>query len=207
MNPSPKKPKGFTLVELLVVIAIIAFLVAALVTAVGYVKRRAKVAKTTGLLQNIKQALTAYMADTNGVPPSAKYSNDSALDSEFFGQSGTTAPPNNIALVDSLCLSAEDGGEKNGPYLNLKGYVEAVEGKKLPSGSQVKANGGQPVVIDAWRNPLFYRSKWYYNGSTYVKHGSMKKEYEIKSMGPDGKTGDSSNDSQGYTRDDILESN
>lgn len=177
------KKKGFTLVELLVVIAIIAVLASILIVTVGYVKKRAKVAQTSSLIKSIEQAMASYSGDTTGIFPPGQDNFNSTAQNGFTG---------NNALVLGLCTPAEDGGEKNGPYLNLKGFGEYWSSQKggpkkaLPSDAQIVDKGGSVEVIDSFKFSIRYRSQWYLDGSgKLVKDGTMVKDYDIMSVGPD----------------------
>ena len=176
------KNKGFTLVELLVVIAIIAVLASILIVTVGYVKKRAQVAKTASLIKSIEQAMASYSGDTTGVFPPGQDDFSKADQSGFTG---------NQALVLGLCTPVEDGGEKNGPYLNLKGFSEFRATQKgtntpLPADAQISNKGGKAEVLDAFKYSLRYRSQWYLDGAgKLVKDGNMIKDYDIMSLGPD----------------------
>jgi prepilin-type N-terminal cleavage/methylation domain-containing protein len=61
-----RKSAGFTLIELLVVIAIIGILAALLFPVLSGAKEKANMAKCTGNLRNIGQAIVLYASDYSG---------------------------------------------------------------------------------------------------------------------------------------------
>lgn len=64
---------GFTLVELLVVVAIIAILASIIAVALPRALERAKLARMTGAMNDLRTQLTQYYADSSSFPPAYGY--------------------------------------------------------------------------------------------------------------------------------------
>lgn len=67
MLKPPKKPQGFTIVELLIVIVVIAILAAITIVAYNGIQARARDARRSSDIAQIKKALLAYDATYGGV--------------------------------------------------------------------------------------------------------------------------------------------
>ena len=103
--PSPKPPRGFTLVELLVVIGIIALLISILMPALSAAKERANRIKCAANLRTIGQGLMLYANDNKGAYPRTNSTNTAgytcftgAAATDPFGPGGPTANDVTAAL-------------------------------------------------------------------------------------------------------------
>lgn len=81
---SKARRRGFTLVELLVVIAIIAILASLVAVALPRALERAKIARMTGAMNQIRTSLTQYYTQNNSYPPAYGYRNFGTREIEPF---------------------------------------------------------------------------------------------------------------------------
>ncbi len=92
--------KGFTLIELLVVIAIIGVLSTIIISSIGNISDRAKIAKTVAEIRQMETDIILYNLDTNTYPhcvfPFCNSTNDPFINSN--GVPGWNGPYGNIPL-------------------------------------------------------------------------------------------------------------
>ena len=147
MTPFRTRP-GFTLIELLVVIAIIATLMGLLIPSIGFVKDRAKKAKTRTFLAQIEAALSNYK-NVNGIyPESEGGSPDPAKQ-----MSATDYATNADWLYEALeSVDRENfrAGDLKDPYGHLIHYRPA---KTLPftPGAAAEIDSDKPPGADSYQ--------------------------------------------------------
>jgi len=139
---------GFTLVELLTVIAIIAVLAGMLMPALSKAMQKAYEGKARSAISSLELAISMYETDM-GVYPASTTGTDNANLIEWLR--GTTATVTNTVGW-------------RGPYMEFR--------------QKDLSTGANPVFIDPWDTPYYYRCP----GQTNIH------SYDIYSYGADGKS-------------------
>jgi len=172
---------GFTLIELLIVIMIIAILAGLIVSAVGFAKRRAAIAKATSMVKTLSQALDLYKSDHGYLPGRDAPSDPLEPDSNVISEVVRAVRPQYAKI------SEKDLG--------------VIEMEDEPPRPATKEEIDDPdvdlVIIDPWGASRENDSKekkedWMHN----------KDFMDIYSIGPNGKD-DTANMVQGKDNDDI----
>ena len=118
-DPARKdRSSGFTLIELLIVVAIIGTLAALITGGVSRVRKKAMEAEAINDVNTVfGQALAAYDSDMNRYPGW-----DTEVPNEDFLEELNDIPK----VIKALAYSKEEGGGRNGPYVELKDSKMAV---------------------------------------------------------------------------------
>jgi len=169
--------RAFTLIELLAVIAIIALLSAITFGIVKGVNERAAIGQAKAELSVLAQALESYKRQYGDYP---QVGTSSALEStaSATGQSGKFFNSLFGKLGPTLTVVAIDG----------KSFIEAAK-FSLSSSTALPTSGNKTAVANAFIDP------W---GRFYVyAYVSGWSTYRLLSVGPDGKVGDTFNNTTG----------
>lgn len=168
--------RGFTLVELLIVIAIIGVLATLALKAISAVRESTDVAMTVTEINSLKAAVEQYNQDEGEYP--AQRLKASPYDNQFpqlfnaiFGERRPRGP-----------------GGRNSPYMELNQdkvvvYEEDIEDYRPAKRSEIHDPKIDKYMLDAWGNPIIYRSN---KGRAYEDYMRNRYRFDIYSTGPDG---------------------
>jgi len=157
--------------EVLVVIAIIAVLATMTVGGLGFYKRKAAENRTQVFVASVSQALSDYHSDSGVYPED--------------GADGSDA--SSAILYEVLFGDADaDGESDDGATI----YLDTLNPSSTGPAKNVDLDGGDYVLIDGWKNPLYYRAP-----------GEQNPDFDLWSAGFDGETSDGNTGDE--TRDDI----
>lgn len=172
MKKKSLSQRGFTIIEMLVVIFIICILASILLPGLSTAQKKAKIARTQGIIDSITIALKQYRTDFEAYPPANVVPGASGVSSAecvYYFTSATFIAGTN---TNSILVSA-------GPYMEYR-----QKDKKLVSGHTADLKGDGATggyenlyeVLDPWGNALIYAQPGTNNTSSFDLH----------SKGPDG---------------------
>ncbi|HAT68707.1 MAG: hypothetical protein A2481_00180 [Candidatus Yonathbacteria bacterium RIFOXYC2_FULL_47_9] len=172
-----KIARGFTLIELLVVIAIIGVLASVILASLNTARAKAKTAKATSELRNLRNAIASLEDDTgkwpNGCPVSQVATGSGNEVSFASAQAGIISQP--TAGGSGSCVwTAAEVARWRGPYM--------------------------PTAVDPWGNPYWFDSDYYPRQD--CGDPSAAAIIAVESHGPNGTGGAQSGGS--YDCDDIY---
>jgi prepilin-type N-terminal cleavage/methylation domain-containing protein len=146
--------EGFTLIELMVVIVIIAILMSIAIAVVQGIVSRARTTRTEGLVRMLSEACNLYKQDFDQYPPGQ----DSVALHQALGSP-------RIVILSRM----QEGNitSRKGPYIEFRAGM-------LEKGAPSLQPPPPSAIVDAWDNPIHYRSKGQHN----------KKGVDIWSEGP-----------------------
>ena len=183
----PDRPQGFSLIELMVVIGIIAVLIAIIVPAVGYGRRKAKEAAIKQAMQGIVLGLGTYHNDFNMYPPSSGGGNlgGNILAMAMLGyrdwdagNAGDGAGPSNPQGTEpqyGFRLNKSGRGKVYGPYAPVKLFDE-VSTSKTYRYMREKSEEGAGAI-------LYYRANT--SGSPTTLFGDASAVFNMDDNQPD----------------------
>lgn len=174
MNSNNKK--GFTLVELLVVIAIIGVLASIILSSLNTARDKAKVAKATSDLRNLRTAIASLEADTG------KWPNGCPVSQVASGSNNEVS----FASANAGIIAAPTAGGTN-PCIWTASEVAAWRGPYMPS------------ATDAWGKPYWFDSDYY-----PLKDCSNPSATAIVAVVSGGKNGSNGAQTGTYDCDDIY---
>jgi prepilin-type N-terminal cleavage/methylation domain-containing protein len=178
---------AFTLIELMTVITIIVVLAGLVIGGVGYVQDRQLTARAKIQIDLLSKALEEYKLDNGTYPPTENKS--SATGSKGTGTSSI--------LFQALYWDGYSNDTKI--YLPELNHENSKQG--WTSGT---LNANTPI-IDPWGNEYCYRTA--VNSSGGENSGTQNPDFDLWSMGKDGKTAASTSETSGASgkvnKDDI----
>lgn len=172
--------KAFTLIELLVVVSIILILLGISLKVMSLVNRRGSTARTTWILEQVKNALGAYYSLYGTYPPTDKVT---------FVYEGLMPPPTDVIIPQSelqwstgLVYYIFSGSGHNPEAAPWQHYLAGIGGTSMDPRTNVTVGawrGGFTnrihTIADAWGRTLHYSSP----GPDYQR-------YSLWSDGPNG---------------------
>ena len=141
--------RGFTLVELMVVVGMIAILMAAVATAVGQTRERARIEKARSEVKTLSQAILAWENFTRGGKNELEAMNDVEADVnslKFVLGQGESANSGEIPVLFNAAIAA--GGKFRDPW--GKPYVIRIKEGSIPK-------PGSMNLSTCYYLPNFYR--------------------------------------------------
>jgi general secretion pathway protein G len=182
-TPSRRHPAAFTLIELMAVIVIIVILAGLVVGGMGFVSERQAKEKAKIQLKLLEQGLEAYKLD-NGTYP-------------IFGNTPTDGKGRTNILFRRLYWdgASDATGDK-------KIYVPELDPTNNKQG-WIQGTGATATIVDPWGQEYRYRSG--VNDKGDPNADTQNPDFDLWSMGKDGKTRAGRNDSPSHpeNRDDI----
>ncbi len=161
-SPKHRRRAGFTLVELLVVVAIIGILAGIVSVALPRAIEKAKIARMTGALNQLRTALTQYYTESNSYPPAYGYRSWQARSvPPFFEPANVTFHVSTLQAALGLCSAIDlydefsEGYSTSVPPRTTLALLEFSPIFRTESGRNVVT---QPVLSDPVTTEL-------YNGS------------------------------------------
>jgi type II secretory pathway pseudopilin PulG len=182
--PHPRAGTGFTLVELLTVVAIIMILAGLTVGGLSYFNRKVAEDKTRMQLKLLANGLEAYYFDFGEYPEATT---DEGNENSNSGSN---------ALYMALFYDTDDDGENYKDDDEQDIYVPDLDPASNNQG-WISGTGANVKLIDGFANEYKYRK---------VDDASLMKnpDYDLWSVGPDGRTDETDKDSED-NRDDIWD--
>ena len=160
MKTPTHSPKGFTLVEMLVTITIIVILAGISISGFKYVTYKQATSQCAIQVKLLENAIEEYKLDNGEYPP---------------GNGSNT-------LYNKLYWDTDNDGQgvtnPNGTPLDLdqKIYIADLDPLNNRQGWS-KGNGSAATIIDPWGNEYIYKNP-----------GTTNPDFDLISMGPDGKS-------------------
>jgi type II secretory pathway pseudopilin PulG len=198
-SATARKPSrhSFTLIELLVVVSVILILLGISLKIMGLVNRKAGVARTTWIVEQVKNALGAYYTSYGTYPPGDKAANGyTSVD-----WVDPLAPPavndaENLFLSTGLVYYLKNMGEAPRWAHYITFVPNNSDTKPVTNAVRVEDRGHVPPytngvqsIVDAWGRKLRYES--------YTADGYQS--YRIWSDGPNGTNDNGGGDDLGVT--------
>ena len=162
---------GMSLMELLVALAIILILISALVGIGSYVKTRASVDLTKGMLEVLSTSLEQYYADFNNFPFETNVAFDEVtFETTFLPVVANVVPDGSLEETDGAGITVSTASsaalfyflDKNPSSRSIAGAVaDSLVTNKDASGTPIKIDiGGMaydlPRYIDPWKMSIRY---------------------------------------------------
>lgn len=141
----------FTMIELLAVIAIIAILAGIGVGGYSFAMNKIKISRTEALIAQISTTLDNLKAKHGFYPVSAK--SGSTVDTYLYLDLNSSRKN-----YTGKFLTEEPKGTVNIPEAYMVDYANQVNYPTLKKSSKPVSGSNLRVVVDAWGNPLVYRS-------------------------------------------------
>jgi len=171
--------RAFTLIELLVVVAIILILVGISMKIMQLANRKAGVAKTTWVIEQVKNALAGFYSEYGAYPPVSSISYTWIPDSSIPNR----YPDANFNMSTGLVYYLAYFGNHTWSHFITDGGVLGIPGASTNSVPLSNGQGYTPVftndaqsINDAWGHEIHY--------STSQSDGYQG--YKLWSNGPDG---------------------
>jgi general secretion pathway protein G len=192
-TPSHRHPAAFTLIELMATITIIVILAGIVVGGMGYVGEKQAVEKAKVQIALLSKAIEEYKLDMGFYPPTGNVTSAS-------GKGGTST---SRILFSHLYFDSDQDGSGVPGDTDQKIYLPELDPQNNKQGWTIGTADANTFITDPWGNQYCYRSAL--NASGNPNSAARNPDFDLWSMGKDGKTRAGVNDSLNHAdnRDDI----
>ncbi len=200
MKSNTRKTRiGFTLIELLVVIAIMLILASIGVGGFGFVQDRQKKEKARVQMALLSKAIEEYKLDMGEYPPTTDKTGS------LSGPNGTST---SSILFDYLYWDSDRDGTVGIADTDQKIYVPELDPVNNKQGwtTNIPPASATTKITDPWGNEYCYRSAYgspAVNGTAPENTNTQNPDFDLWSMGKDGKSASNPAMSQEDNKDDL----
>ena len=176
---------AFTLIELMVVITIIIILAGLVVGGMEYANQRSASEKAKTQIALLSKGIEEYKLDMGGYPPT----------NNITGTLTTSAGSSTSAIIFNALYFAPLSA-------NQRIYLPELDPATSKQGWTTGASSNATIITDPWGNQYCYRSAISATGAT--NNSTINPDFDLWSMGKDGKTDASSANTTISTNPDDI---